>query len=356
LTDVQTATPVAAPPAAPAAPVLGYRPELDGMRAIAVGLVIAYHSYLGFADGGWLGVDVFFVLSGFLITALLLRERDGRGSVRLNAFYARRMLRLLPALAVLLVVVGAASAQARAGIPWVVGYVSNWGRIAGGRYGPLDHLWSLSVEEQFYLVWPLVLLGLIRLGRPRLTAGVTFGLAATVTLARCALVATHSIGAGHAYLGSDMRADALLYGCVIGIAFQAGWLHQAARLWRLLVVPATLGLVAVAFGPYGPAAPRAPYAYAAVDLAAVVVVAFVVTRPDAVGWLRWPPLVRLGVVSYGIYLWHYPVMWGLDNGLGADPMVVLVGGTVAGVALALVSWRIVEAPALRLKRRFGVAS
>jgi peptidoglycan/LPS O-acetylase OafA/YrhL len=347
---VQTAASVAAPTTAP---VLGYRPELDGIRAIAVGLVVVFHSYVGIADGGWLGVDVFFVLSGFLITALLLKERDGRGSVGLLPFYARRMLRLLPAVTVLLVVAGVASAQARSGLPWIVGYATNWGTAAGGEFGPLDHLWSLSVEEQFYLAWPLVLIGLSRLRRPAVTFAVTLGLAATVSLARCLLVLTDVIGNDRAYLGSDLRADALLYGCAVGIAFHAGWLHRAARLWRLAVVPAVLGLAAIVLSPVGPTATTAPFLFVPIDLAAAVVVAFVISSPGSVPWLRWQPLVRLGVVSYGVYLWHYPVMWGLAEGPGADPMVVLVVGVIASIALAELSFRLVEAPALKLKGRFS---
>jgi peptidoglycan/LPS O-acetylase OafA/YrhL len=347
---VQTTAAVAAPPAAP---VLGYRPELDGIRAIAVGLVVLFHAYLGIGDGGWLGVDVFFVLSGFLITALLLKERAGRGSVGLLAFYARRMLRLLPAVAVLLVVTGALSAQARSGLPWIVGYVTNWGKVAGGAFGPLDHLWSLSVEEQFYVVWPLALLGLTRLRRPTVAFAVTLGLAATVSLTRATLVLTHVVGNDRAYLGSDLRADALLYGCAIGIAFHAGWLHRVARLWRLAIVPAVLGLLAVVLSPVGPTATTAPFLFVPIDLAAAVVVAFAITSPASVPWLRWSPLVRLGVISYGIYLWHYPVMWGLAKGPHAAPLVVLVVGAVGSVVLAELSFRLVEAPALRLKGRFS---
>jgi peptidoglycan/LPS O-acetylase OafA/YrhL len=347
---VQTAASVAAPSVAP---VLGYRPELDGIRALAVGLVVVFHSYVGIADGGWLGVDVFFVLSGFLITALLLKERDGRGSVGLVAFYARRMLRLLPAVAVLLVVTGALSAQARSGLPWIVGYATNWGKVTGGLFGPLDHLWSLSVEEQFYLVWPLALLGLSRLRRPALMFGATLGLAALVSLTRMALVLTEVIDHDRAYLGSDLRADALLYGCALGIAFHAGWLHRATRLWRLLAVPAVLGLIVVVLSPVGPTATTAPFLFLPIDLAAAVVVALAVTSPSSVPWLRWSPLVRLGVVSYGVYLWHYPVMWGLGKGADADPLVVLVVGAVASVLLAELSFRLVESPALRLKGRFS---
>ena len=144
-----------------------YRPELDGLRALAVVLVMGSHFNLpGFSSGGFVGVTLFFVLSGYLITSVLVAERHAIGSVSLRRFYLRRAARLLPALAVLLVVVGGslvamdAAGVAAAGVTSAALYVSNLAVAAGVNTGPLEHTWSLAIEEQFYLVWPAVLLAL----------------------------------------------------------------------------------------------------------------------------------------------------------------------------------------------------
>ena len=154
---------------------LGYQPGLDGLRGLAVLAVIGYHAGFGWLHGGWIGVEVFFVVSGFLITSLLVEEREATGRVDLRQFYVRRARRLLPALGVMLAVVAtvtliAGSAAERAGVrrdlPWALGYLANWGQIVGdvpyfaAEAPVLRHLWSLAIEEQFYLVWPLVFLAL----------------------------------------------------------------------------------------------------------------------------------------------------------------------------------------------------
>src|SRR6266700_848849 len=150
---------------------LGYRRWLDGLRGLAILMVLAFH--LGFVPGGFLGVDVFFVLSGFLITTLLAEEWQARGSISLKHFYLRRALRLLPALAVLLTVCALAKLLTR---PWsetvafgkeivgVAGYLANWPSLHGVPMRTLGYTWSLSVEEQFYLLWPILFLGMLRLG------------------------------------------------------------------------------------------------------------------------------------------------------------------------------------------------
>ncbi len=151
---------------------LGYQPGLDGLRALSVIAVILYHAGFPWIHGGWVGVEVFFVVSGFLITSLLLDERERSGGTDLRVFWLRRARRLLPALAVMLAAVAAVtlaigSAGQRAGLrrdlPWAVGYLGNWGQIVGdvpyyaGDPPLLRHLWSLAIEEQFYLLWPLAL-------------------------------------------------------------------------------------------------------------------------------------------------------------------------------------------------------
>src|SRR3954447_20444420 len=160
-----------------------YLPGLDGMRALAVIAVMVYHANPSWLPGGFLGVEVFFVISGYLITLLLIGEHERSGTVSLRGFYTRRARRLLPALFTLLVAITIYTAlfnrdalgQPRGDVLAALAYVSNWyqiwvgqGYTAAGDFSPLRHLWSLAVEEQFYLVWPLVMIGLIRLGRHRL--------------------------------------------------------------------------------------------------------------------------------------------------------------------------------------------
>jgi len=184
----------------------GYLPGLDGIRAIAVGSVVAYHLGVPHFDGGLLGVSVFFTLSGYLITSLLVQGYDERGRIDLKNFWIRRARRLLPALVLMLPVVLVTTAIARPDkvaatgrqVTYALMYIANWTTIANGddyfqRFaspGPLDHLWSLSIEEQFYIVWPLVVFALLLVGK-RLGKGQRLPLAfITIGLT---LASTHAI-------------------------------------------------------------------------------------------------------------------------------------------------------------------
>lgn len=336
----------------PTAP-LGHRPELDGLRGLAVLAVVAFHAGAPVGRGGWLGVDVFFVLSGFLITTLLLEERAATGRVALGAFYARRALRLLPAVLALLAVLGLLVAAGLVGArfieaaPWVLLYIANWQRVVG-ESTPLVHLWSLSVEEQFYVLWPLALLALLRLlPSPRHHALVLGVAVVGIAVARTGLYATEAISAERAYFGSDLRADALLLGCLLAVARCAGWTERVALWIRRALWPALAGLAVVLVLPASPFGGYGPLLFGPVDGAAFVVVAAVVTMPAVLPWLRWQPLVRLGVLSYAVYLWHLPVMWLLPSPIGR-----LAVGVPVSLVAALVSRRLIEEPALRLKQRF----
>jgi peptidoglycan/LPS O-acetylase OafA/YrhL len=333
---------------------LGYRPELNGLRALSVLAVAVFHTNLGILQGGWLGVDLFFVLSGFLITTLLLEERDENG-IRLGAFYARRALRLLPALAallgflMLLVTVGAASSSTTRDVPWVLSYIANWRPAVGGGRGPLTHLWSLSVEEQFYVVWPLVLVGLLRASVParRLVIGLA-GVAGTIAIVRTGLFIAHVITPERAYFGSDVRADALLAGCLLAVVRHAGWASHIERYVRTLLWPAVAGLVVIAFVHASPFARTGPLLFGPVDGAALVVVAGLVLFPHRFRALRWRPLVELGKLSYAFYLWHVPVM----VVFGMSPVLRLVLGLPLTLVASIASRFLVEQPMLRWKRRF----
>ena len=226
---------------------IGYVPALDGLRALAVMLVLAAHLGIPFMHGGVIGVDLFFVLSGFLITGLLLEEQERNGQIHYPAFYARRALRLFPALVLLLPLVGIAAHLSpeidkatgdltTGGIPWVLLYLANWPRATGTQLGLFGHTWSLAIEEQFYLLWPAALFLLVR-------KRTDYPRALVVSLSVAALVAVHRAvewlqGAGidRVANGTDMRADALLIGCATALALHAGFRPRAPILLVLLTV------------------------------------------------------------------------------------------------------------------------
>ena len=372
-------------PARPARPGPAARrlPGLDGLRAIAVIGVLLYHAGEGFLPGGFLGVDLFFVISGFLITSLLLSEARLAGHLSLRQFYLRRARRLLPALVAMLAVVAVfmavfASAdlgQARGDIAAALGYVSNWWYvlhhrsyfIAAGRPSPFQHLWSLAVEEQFYLIWPAVLLALVAT-RARLrwiTAVALAGAIGSAFWMRVLAVRGNvpfDTDSSRLYFGTDTHASALLLGAAAA-AVMAG---LAARLDRGIAVGVraacdVVGVVALAavcwsmhaFDYFRPGLYRGGFlAFAAVG---VVVVA---TASAPGGWLGRaldvPPMRWIGARSYGLYLWHWPVFVytrpGLDWSLYGPAALAVRLAIVA--SLTEVSYRFVEVPL----RREGVVA
>lgn len=360
-----------APPAAPARRSMAYVPALDGLRAVAVVGVMLFHGGVSWIPGGYLGVDVFFVLSGYLITTLLLRERVSTGGVDLRAFWTRRLRRLLPALLVLLAVVAVATpffvaaaerASVRGDAIASLLDVANWHFIVtdqsyfAGAPSPLRHLWSLSVEEQWYLVFPVVLAVALRRARrlgPLL-------LAMAVATVASALWMTHlATGGGdpsRAYYGTDTRAHSLLAGALLaGIAAQ--WpLHRYRRALSVVGLAGALGVVAS----YVLVSEGDLWMYRGGFLGLALLTAGLV---GAVALPRTPlpwtralavaPLVAVGRVSYGLYLWHWPVnvvltpdRTGLDGG-GLDDVALLAVRTAVAVAFTIASSRLIEMPIRR---------
>ena len=347
-------------------------PGLDGVRALAVLTVIGFHEGASGLSGGFLGVDIFFVLSGFLITDLLIARYDRTGRVHLPDFWTRRARRLLPALAVMLVVVTAAAAviepareaSLRLALLAAATYTSNWYQIlhhvsyfaAIGQAGappPVDHLWSLAIEEQFYLVWPLIVLGVI----VRLDARRARVMCALIGAAVSALVMAIQYTPGGdpsaVYYGTGTHASALL----IGAALALGW-----PLRRLAAIPAAhagrldmagiAGLVVLAWA-VGHFSGSDPVVYpvglllaalAAAGLIAAAAGHGVIAALTSIRPLRW-----VGVRSYGIYLWHWPVI-ALGTALAgpdaSSPWLWLVEMGVT-IALASASWRFIETPIMR---------
>jgi peptidoglycan/LPS O-acetylase OafA/YrhL/lysophospholipase L1-like esterase len=350
-----------------------YMPGLDGLRAIAVLAVIAFHEQFSWAPGGLLGVGLFFTLSGYLITDLLLSKWVSTGRLHLGNFWARRARRLLPALFVMLIVVTAwvtlfgrsHLASLRGAVAAAATYSSNWYLIVVNqsyfaRFAPpqpLDHLWSLAVEEQFYLLWPwLLLLGLLCVRR-RGASGVPWLALPTLALAAASAVGMYllyhpAVDPTRVYEGTDTRASGLLIGAALAMLWPSSRAARAGRMTtRLLDLPAAAGLAVIALmiwrvGQYSPFLYKGGLIVLSVATAAVV--AAVACPASLVGTaLGWRPLRWIGVRSYGIYLWHYPVIVLTTPPNATENLARVAAQVAATIALAALSWRYVEEPVRR---------
>jgi peptidoglycan/LPS O-acetylase OafA/YrhL len=349
-----------------------YRPALDGVRALAVLGVIAYH-VSGGKRGGFLGVDVFFVLSGYLITSLLLEERSATGTVRLGRFWARRARRLLPALLIVLLTCAlvihesesvSVWAQRRGDLLATLFYVANWHFIvtdqsyftqyAGAT--PLRHMWSLGIEEQFYLVWPLLLAGIavaVR-RRPAALVAVLLGGAAVSAVALAALY--DEANPSRAYFGTDGRAHELLLGAALAAlvatrptALTSDRAQRAARLAAPLLV-AALGITVLLANDQTPLYYFGGSLLFAAGVAGVLWAVEAQPRGAVAALLSFAPLVWIGRISYGLYLWHWPmVIWipTTDRLATLPPRALQLIEIGATFALATVSFYLVEQPIRR---------
>jgi peptidoglycan/LPS O-acetylase OafA/YrhL len=354
---------------------LGYRPWLDGLRGVAILLVLGVHLHL--LPAGYLGVDLFFVLSGFLITTLLVEEWQRTGTIHFRRFYLRRLLRLGPAL---LLVCGLCLLATWLLRPNELGpylrelrvtlcYASNWPTLHHVPMPTLGFTWSLAIEEQFYLVWPALLYGLLRarLRRRWVLLVVVVGAAAAALLRAwlyCRLPAggpERSLGLMRLYVGLDTRADALLVGCFVGLLAAWNLLPRSPtfrRRARGAAVAVALAFLAYEssdrFTCWHPFNYTALFLLAALAAATLLVGLLVAPPPDLRRILEWRPLVGVGRISYGLYLFHEPVIRFLRlEKMGWEaPGETLLAVTVT-VALAGLSFRLVEGPCLRLKSQFG---
>lgn len=346
------------------------RADIQGLRALAVGLVVLAHAGVPGVAGGFIGVDVFFVLSGFLITGLLIGESEKSGRISISGFYSRRARRILPAATVVLVatiayVAWQESAAALKSVAtdalWSAFFLANvhlanigtdYSEDAGS--SPMQHFWSLAVEEQFYVVWPLLFLALVAAGASRRRTAVVVSLVWAASLG-WSLWATHDSPIT-AYFSSPARAYELATGALVAVAAPAlTRLHT-----RLRPVLAVLGLAAIVLAAmaYDGATPF-PSAYALLPVlgTAAVLAAGTGTDDPPQGLLSMQPFQHIGDLSYSIYLWHWPVL--LYGQSRVDGWV----GTVLLVALTLLlselSYRLVEVPfqhgrVPRMRSRFAL--
>ncbi|MEM9467805.1 MAG: acyltransferase family protein [Actinomycetota bacterium] len=346
-------------------PHLERMPAIDGLRAVAVYLVVAFHAGVARFEGGFIGVDVFFVLSGFLITRLLIVEYAGAGRIDLVGFYARRVRRLLPAAWVAVLVTSvvfvafsnpAERASTLDDARAAIFYFANWHFIDGGQdyfaesitSSPFLHLWSLAVEEQFYLVWPVLSLGLLAVWRRR---------PGFVT----AVVGVASVGAAwwawslsdtdllRAYYATDTRAYQLLAGAALAFVLSrpdgSGRRAVSTPTSAVVVLVGLVAMVIVAVIGDVNAVERGMYA-AVITFAVVGVIAGRVAGP-AVGaerLLSSRPFVVLGGLSYATYLWHWPLVVLLERTLVLDPGPTLVVVALVSTALAKLSMDLIERP------------
>ncbi len=349
---------------------LPYMPGLDGLRAIAVISVLLYHAAFSWAIGGFLGVEVFFVISGYLITSLLLSEWRDRDAIDLSNFWLRRARRLLPALFVVIAVTTLVAviflpdevASLRGDVLSALAYVTNWNFIfaqksyfeALGRPSLVQHLWSLAVEEQFYLVWPLLFIGGMKVfGRKRFPIVVVAGAVASVVLMWVLYVPGGD--PSRVYYGTDTRAAGILVGCALAFVWSPWRLRPtvSSGARTVLNVVGGVGLVLLLqmlwkTDEFSSALYRG--GLLRLDLITAVVIAVLVHPAASLGrFVGMRPLRWVGLRSYGIYLWHWPVFQltrpGVDISLTGWPLFGL--RLAITLVLAELSYRLIELPVRR---------
>ena len=345
----------------------GYVPEIDGLRAIAILAVMIFHAMPQYFIGGFLGVEVFFVLSGFLITSLLLGEHDRFGRIDFRRFYLRRGLRLLPALVLMLVLVVAAG-FAYFDFPkamWLLkdaglalSYCYNWVRAFELRAdGMLAHSWSLAIEEQFYLLWPPLLAWLMtRSGSRRTLSWMVLGLAAFGALHRVLLI-LGGASMYRVYNGLDTRLDGILLGCALAVGISSGLVdlnrERLQKRLRFGMLPACVLLLAM-FGSLS-VFDIAPFIWGlpVVSLCTAILVCGICSLENhwSQSLLGSRALVWIGQRSYGLYLWHYPLNRVLRD-LEVAPSIQVPLGLFLAFVAATLSFALVERPLmLRFKHR-----
>ena len=339
---------------------IAYQPALDGLRGVAIAGVLLFHAQR--LRGGFLGVDVFFVLSGFLITSILLAEHRERGTVRLGSFWGRRARRLLPALACLLLLAAVYSVLVaqhteletiRGDVFATLAYVANWRQIAVGRDyfalfrapSVLQHTWSLAIEEQFYLVWPLVVLGLTRALSPRPAARRMFLTAATLAAVSYgwSVLLARTSDTSRMYYGTDTRAGAILLGATFAawLAWRGPATRRGARVAIEVLALVGIGVLTVAWTHAAGTDAllyRGGFVLCGLSVVAIIAASAHPDRGPVARLLSVRALVVLGLVSYGAYLYHWPIYLMFDHlhVTGLPLLVIKIGATLVAASLSFV--------------------
>lgn len=325
-------------------------PALDGVRGIAILLVMLAHLGVpGFRSGGVTGVTLFFVLSGFLITSLLVGELGSSGRIDVKQFYVRRVRRLLPALLALVAVAllyesiaGKGPAQVGFSIG-ALSYMGNWLAVKGIWLGPwLGHTWSLAIEEQFYLLWPAVII----LFRRRLGLLLCLALIGAAASASERVLLWHgAVSENRVYNGTDTRADAILLGSALAL-----WVARDGRLPRgwVAALGAVMLLSATALG-------GAADVYLVAPTLAALGAVLLLARPANL--FAWTPLGFTGRISYSLYLWHVPMIYVIVHRMNNDPLIVRVAALFGvSYALAILSYRFIEQPFRHKRQRYSATT
>jgi peptidoglycan/LPS O-acetylase OafA/YrhL len=342
------------------------------VRGVALAIVVLHHAALlmwpghpeWFFPGGQVGLDVFFALSGFLITALLLGEHRKRGTVRVGNFLWRRLLRLWPALVGLQVGMLAASVATDRYPPGEVlessarslAFATNLD--AGAVLVEVGHTWSMSVEAHFYLLWCVVVAVVAaRVRRPYPILAALAGLGVVLPAVARALAFTDDGGvtAWELYVHSAYRLDGPFVGALLGVAWVAGWTDRIPSRWAARAVPVALvalTLMVARTHPLSPILFRGLFTVAAGLGAVVVLGALHGGTSPSVRLLAWRPFVLVGTISYSVYLWHLPVIMFLDRNTSAwPPLQQMALAVAASLVLGALSYRYVERPFLRRKAK-----
>lgn len=334
---------------------LKYYPQLDGLRGVAILLVMLFHAKIPFFTGGYIGVDIFFVLSGFLISSSLIKEFKMKNNINLKYFYIKRIRRLFPALFLFLVVyiiisyITLNSEEANKNfIDSIIAlfYITNWVQAFEIRsMGLIKHTWSLSIEEQFYLIWPITIYILLKNTRINYILGVIFLLSLLSWGHRALLVIFEDFSLMRSYSGLDTRFDALMVGCMLSILFNYFY-ENLKRIYNFFIQLMTI--ISILYLAY--IVGRMSWLsvqmftlhfYTTAICSAFIIYSILINDKSIICFIfKNNILVKIGKISYGLYLWHYPIFYILRS--ENSPLFVFLFGGSLSLVLALLSYNFIE--------------